>query len=41
MRTQHSLSHTKWECKCHIVWAFAAINIPTPPYAVGFLSLAP
>jgi putative transposase len=20
MRTQHSLSHTKWECKYHIVW---------------------
>jgi putative transposase len=20
MKTQHSLSHTKWECKYHIVW---------------------
>jgi len=20
MTTPHSLSHTKWDCKCHIVW---------------------
>jgi putative transposase len=20
MRVQHSLSHTKWDCKYHIVW---------------------